>query len=259
MARQPDLLPFDARSSVSREGMERLKQATYPGRGLIVGWDNEGRLIQVYWLTGRSKESHTRVLVQNGSDIDCVPSVDNTGTNSLGLLTYRVMTVVDGQHVVSNGDQTDTIVQGLQDHISMASSLVDRTFEPDAPHFTPRISAVQSPTRLTFSRIERESVDGVRVYGEFTPPEHRGMGYCLHTYDGSTESPLPTFTAFPFSCHIVGSLDQIAMRYWEALGIEYRIALVAQAVDPTTEETSYNLINTKLLPPNFSLRRKVME
>ena len=121
--------------------MNRLKNATYPGRGIVIGQTPDTScMVQIYWIMGRSPSSRNRVFVREG---DAVKTDTVDKSHDIDPLTmYYPIRVLGNAHIVTNGDQTDTIVHTLQNGGSFESALKKRTYEPDAPNFTPRISGL---------------------------------------------------------------------------------------------------------------------
>jgi IMP cyclohydrolase len=207
--------------------MEQLRSNTYPGRGVVMGINNYGEVIQVYWLMGRSPNSQNRVLEQEGNSIVCKPFDQSEAANPYGVLFYNAMKSViteDGiNHITTNGDQTDTIAEGLAQGLTIQQALAARTYEPDPPS-TPRISGVFTAGKpFTFSIIKRgENGESVHYYA---PPQtqERGIGYCMHTYrqDGN---PPPTYQGDPKPVLLEGSVRAIAKSYWDLLNPANRIS-----------------------------------
>lgn len=127
---------------------ERLRANPYPGRGIVMGVNKERtHAIQVYWIMGRSENSRNRVLVVNPMEEDVVRTepFDPTRVEDPSLIIYTAMREVEGVHLVSNGDQTDTVADAMKAGITFAAGLAQRTHEPDAPNYTPRITGEYSP------------------------------------------------------------------------------------------------------------------
>ena len=111
---------------------ELLASNPYPGRGIVVGKD-----VVYYWIMGRSVNSRNRVFVPTDDGIR-TQAHDPALLEDPSLIIYRPVRTMGKKLVVTNGDQTDTIV----DAGSFRDGCMAREFEPDAPNFTPRISAV---------------------------------------------------------------------------------------------------------------------
>ena len=161
----------------------------YPGRGIVLGLTPSGRhLVQVYWLMGRSENSRNRVFFEEGGAIQ-TRAHDPSKVKDPSLIIYATSRVEGGCHVVTNGDQTDTIWQALQVGGTFEGALRTRTFEPDAPNFTPRISGVtevggKPVYRLSILKPVAGDPQGcVRQFFEYEQAR-AGVGHCIHTYRG---------------------------------------------------------------------------
>ncbi|MBM4406428.1 MAG: inosine monophosphate cyclohydrolase [Chloroflexi bacterium] len=242
-------------SSISlSDGMKRLAANPYPGRGIIVGANSIGTAaVQVYWIMGRSENSRSRVIRREGNAV----KVEPLGGRSLAgaeLLIYSAMLQVGRRHVVSNGDQTDTIANALASGRTFESAMLSRRHEPDAPHYTPRVAGMveielagedQAGRPLfTLGKITSNPADGAQSLHSFhsftklTP----GTGMCIHTYAGDG-NPLPSFREDPFLMPLSASVDDIAQKVWESLNAANRVALVAKAIDIATGAVQWKVIN----------------
>ena len=225
--------------------IQNLKENTYPGRGIIIGLDSSGEnAIQVYWVMGRSENSRNRILVQDG-DVVKTKAFDESKVADPSLIIYNAMLTVGDSHIVSNGDQTDTIQQFLKDGKTFEDGIKTREFEPDAPNFTPRISGVinfKTKDFILSSILKNEDT------GE---PDHRffyykdinsGFGMCVHTYQ-SDGNPIPSFRSNPYSVLLEGNIDQIANFYWGLLNADNKVAIVVKSINLETNKSSYKIIN----------------
>lgn len=241
---------------LARQNLERLRQNPYPGRGIILGHNQTGDGVQIYWIMGRSTNSRNRIFVKEGDTVR-TDAWDKTKVVDPSLIIYNAMRRVHYAHVVSNGDQTDTIIEHSEKSWppNLTAALVTRTYEPDEPNFTPRISGISlnmGPSedpgiRHKLSIIKREE-GGKRISKVFVPDYSPGMGYCIHTYKGDG-NPLPSFDGDPYPVPIPDSIDEIARTYWEALNKENRVALAVKTISKKTGEVDYKIINK--LPPPF--------
>ena len=215
------------------DGMDRLKSATYPGRGIVIGQTpDEGHLVQIYWIMGRSPTSRNRVFVQEGEFVK-TDTVDKS--QEVDPLTLYYPAKVHGNtHIVTNGDQTDTIFDALQDGGSFESALGTRTFEPDGPNFTPRISGVvdladarayRLAIMKTVGRDERYCSRQFFDYETAVP----GVGHCLTTYvdDGS---PLPSFEGEPFAVELFDDIQWTADVFWDLMDVDNRVSMLVKFI-----------------------------
>ena len=168
----------------------------YVGRGIVAGLSADGgRAVSAYFIMGRSANSRNRIFAKRGGDLYTEP-FDASKVEDPSLIIYAAVRETDGGLIVTNGDQTDTIYDGLAAGKSFEESLESRCFEPDCPNFTPRISAYLSfgekySYRMSILKsIDAEGSDCARY--SFSYPAKAGLGHFIHTYvtDGN---PIPTF------------------------------------------------------------------
>lgn len=251
MTGERTLVPFPRENP--RFNMEALHANKYPGRGIVMGIDETGeQAVQIYWVMGRSKNSRNRILVAEDDVVKTV-AFDESIVEDPSLIIYNAMRGIDGINIVSNGDQTDTIVSALKRRGSVSEAvfeaIFDRTYEPDAPNYTPRISGVIFPGNETgnilFSKISRESEESDRPSFDFYASSSsalQGKGRCIHTYDGDGD-PLPAFSGRPYDVLLEGLIDDMASTYWELLNEQNRVALAAKTINLATGETDLRIIN----------------
>lgn len=224
-----------------------LRGNPYVGRGIIVGRSADGgRACAAYFIMGRSANSRNRVLTLRDGVLFTEP-LDPARVEDASLIIYAAMRQCGGRLIVSNGDQTDTILAGLRTGLSMAEALKARCFEPDAPSFTPRISAV---LRFDGGNMDYElgilkSMDASGTACArycFSYPSAPGLGHFIHTYMGDGK-PLPSFQGEPERVRIPADIDELAGELWDALDAENRIAMYARYITLATGETEERLIN----------------
>ena len=183
----------------------------YPGRGLIVGNDRI-----YYFLMGRSEQSRNRVLVAAEDGIRTAP-YDAAAIRDPSLIIYRAAARMGTSLVVTNGDQTDTILSAGD----FRKGLRRREYEPDAPHYTPRISAILEEDG-TFELSIIRHVDGTceRAFWRYEEWP-TGAGAFLSTYEGDGD-PLPSFSGEPYGIELPEPED-----VWAALNPANRVAMYA--------------------------------
>ena len=223
-------------STLARQNLHRLSQNAYPGRGIVLGLNASGtHFLQVYWVMGRSANSRNRVMAVRDGRVRLEP-FDAKLVQDPSLIMYTAMDNVGAAHVVTNGDQTDTVTAHIKTGGSFASALLTRQHEPDGPHFTPRISGLielgpDSPT-ITASKIVHDPSDAARSvhcfysYAGFAP----GTGVCWHTYAGDG-NPLPSFAGDPYLVELPATGEETANQYWSLLNADNKVALAVKAVD----------------------------
>jgi len=228
---------------------EAVGATTYPGRGIIVGKSADGRCaVMAYFIMGRSVNSRNRVFVQEREGIR-TEAFDPSKMVDPSLIIYWPVRVIDNHVIVTNGDQTDDIYNYVGEEAAFADALRERTFEPDAPNFTPRVSAMATFADGDFSLdmaiLRAGDAQGScchRVFWEYEKVEP-GKGYFLHTYlsDGN---PIPSFTGDPETVAIDdGDAESIAEALWNGLNADNRVSLWVCTRDLATGETQQKIIN----------------
>lgn len=193
---------------------ELLASNPYPGRGIVVGKD-----VVYYWIMGRSVNSRNRVFVPTDDGIR-TQAHDPALLEDPSLIIYRPVRTMGKKLVVTNGDQTDTIV----DAGSFRDGCMAREFEPDAPNFTPRISAVVNEDDSFEISILKHQANG-RCLREFFAYEgaDEDVGYFISTYQGDGD-PLPTFAGEPLEVVLPADPADV----WRALDADNKVSLYAK-------------------------------
>lgn len=225
------------------KGLEKLIEKDYPGRLIIIGADRTGKsFIVLYAITGRSPSSQARKIEYSGHKFLVKPtdeSILNTG--NVDLLIYPAILLSEGI-VVSNGKQTDDIQAASLDAGNavqiLKMSLAKWDYEPDAPTFTPRISAYILPSKSAAFSIIKRSEDGTAQRKYFEIPLLPGQGKMISTYTGENKDPLPSFGNYPedvsLSC---SSAEDMAEAVYEAMKPkgekcgDFRVAVVCVYCD----------------------------
>lgn len=230
-----------------------IRQNSYPGRGLIVGRSaGNDAWVLVYWVMGRSAHSRNRRFVVDGATLRTEP-VDISLVQDPSLIIYEAMLELPGVYLVSNGDQTRTIHDALRSGGTFEGALLTREREPDAPNYTPRISAMLDlrarASQIVFNILKANKVDPAltdhTTWRPALPPA--GLGYCITTYM-SDGSPLPSFDVDPLVVPLRGSAEEILETCWTALDIDNRVSLAVKWI-PVDGEFS-RLRATKLIVRN---------
>ena len=216
---------------------QHIAENVYPGRGIVLGRNEENSWIVIYWIMGRSSNSRNRIFTHvNG--ILCTEAADPSLLEDPSLIIYNVMRDVDQRIVVTNGSHTDTICDGLAQGESFYTALYSEKHEPDAPNYTTRISGMieQSASSMSLSRITKsdfsveQSAHFYYHYNEILP----GYGYCLTTYMGDG-NPLPAFEGDPILVPLEGDAERIANFYWQKLNQDNRISLFVRELESSGE------------------------
>lgn len=195
---------------------EYLSAIDYPGRIIAVGTGVNGEQVLCYAITGRSRNSRNRVLVLEDGMLRTKP-YDALLVEDPSLIIYNAMREKDGTVILTNGDQTDTIYEAL----SLNEALMKRTYEPDEPNFTPRISAVHSPDCYKLSIIRKRGEDAERRVFSYRP--ENGSMHIIHTYMGNGK-PLPSFEGLPVRLDVPETIEELSEELHRAIKEEYRIS-----------------------------------
>ena len=224
-----------------------LSGNSYPGRGIIIGKSADGKhAITAYFIMGRSENSRNRVFVEDGEGIR-TQAFDPSKLTDPSLIIYAAIRKYQNRLIVTNGDQTDTVYAGLSQGKSFAEALSARSFEPDAPNLTPRISGLLTfaDGDFTYSMSILKSADPAGSACNrytFDYAALPGVGHFLHTYvcDGN---PLPTFLGEPERVELPDDIDAFTESLWDALDRDNRISLYVRYTDLATGKESDRLIN----------------
>ena len=226
-----------------------LRGNPYPGRGILLGRsaDNKNAVI-AYFIMGRSGNSRNRVFEETADGIRTKAFDESKMTDPSLVIYHPVRRLDSGVTVVTNGDQTDTIAEALPKGLSFAAALRTRTFEPDGPNYTPRISGVVRPSG-SYDLSILKSLDGdpsccCRYFYEYEAPK-AGMGHFIHTYEGDGD-PLPSFEGEPRRVAIAApDAKTLADELWPALNGDNKVSLFVRYIDLRTGEDETTIINKR--------------
>ena len=226
---------------------DRIRGNRYVGRGIVIGKSANGKYAcSAYFIMGRSANSRNRIFVERDGVLYTEP-YDVSRVEDPSLIIYAAQRRYGNRLVVTNGDQTDTIYEGLRAGKTFSEALESRAFEPDFPNLTPRISGM-----LTFSeedfRYEMSILKSADAAGSacnrytFSFAALPGLGHFLHTYvcDGN---PLPSFQGEPERVSVPDDIDAFTASLWDALDAENRISLYVRYTDLETGAEENRLIN----------------
>ena len=210
-----------------------IRKNPYPGRGFVIGRSSVAPgWIMLYWIMGRSAHSRNRRFVVEGGTLRTAP-VDLQLLTDPSLIIYEAMLELPGVYLVSNGAQTRTMYETLSTGGRFEEALAQWAQEPDAPHYTPRISAMLLLARqqVTMSILKANPVDPAYTdrytYQPAIPAEGFGVGLTTYRSDGN---PLPSFTGDPLFLPCAGSPEDLLNMYWEALDANNRVALAVKHI-----------------------------
>ncbi len=210
-----------------------LRDNPYPGRGIVLGRSADGAFaIAAYFIMGRSENSRNRVFVPTEDGIR-TQAHDPAKMTDPSLIIYHPVRMAGRGLIVTNGDQTDTVRDYILSGRTFVEALKSRTFEPDDPNFTPRISGLLSPDG-SFQLSILKSADGnpaccCRCFYHYDAPL-AGEGRFIHTYQGDG-SPLPSFEGEPVRIALEDpSPDALADRVWTALNPDNKVSLFVRYI-----------------------------
>ena len=229
-----------------------LREVSYPGRGITIGRSVDGtKAVIAYFIMGRSANSRNRIFVTEGTGIR-TEAFDPSKMEDPSMIIYAPVRVLGNKTIVTNGDQTDTIYEGLDKQMTFEQSLRSREFEPDAPNYTPRISGVLhvEAGRYNFAMSILKSDDGdpsacLRQTFAYENPA-AGQGRFISTYQGDG-NPLPSFAGEPvklvFDESFTADIDTFGKRIWDALNEDNKVSLFVRFIDIDSGETQTRIFN----------------
>ncbi len=238
---------MNSMSSTTPSIASRICGNSYVGRGIVAGTSEDGRsAVTAYFIMGRSANSRNRIFVEKNQEVYTEP-FDASKVEDPSLIIYAAIRAYKENLIVTNGDQTDTIYDALTEGRTFEQALETRTFEPDAPNFTPRISAILTMENGAFSyRMSLlKSLDengSAPVRYSFAYPSKPGVGHFIHTYMGDG-NPLPSFQGEPEKVAIPSDIDELTQSLWEALDENNKISLYVRYIDLATMKADNRLIN----------------
>ena len=228
---------------------ERIAGNPYVGRGIVAGLSADGKkACAAYFIMGRSSNSRNRIFTQRNGEVFTEP-FDPSKVQDPSLIIYAAVRKHGDKLIVTNGDQTDTIYDGFEAGKCLSGALKTRCFEPDAPNFTPRISAVLDlgeKFSYQMSILKSADAEGTacnRYLFSYEPLP--GLGHFIHTYvtDGN---PIPTFQGEPERIAIPDDIDVFTKDLWTALDEQNKISLYVRYIDLATGEEENRLINKNI-------------
>ena len=219
---------------------------SYPGRGIVVGNSCDGtKAVIAYFIMGRSENSRNRVFEKNFDSLVIKP-FDESKVEDPSLIIYYPLRSVGTNLIVTNGDQTDTILYEIDEGPDFFErALRTREFEPDGPNWTPRISGLMNLKSGDYKMSILKSADPSgtkcnRFFYEYSGLP--GLGHFIHTYVNDGE-PLPTFVGEPERVIIPSDIDEFIEEIWDSLNDENRISLYVRYTEMRTGEYEDRLIN----------------
>ncbi len=226
---------------------ELLKGNPYPGRGILLGRSRDGgRVVMAYFIMGRSENSRNRIFEETEDGIRTKAFDESKMTDPSLIIYHPVRLMEGGMTIVTNGDQTDTIRDHLLQGHCYRHALNTRTFEPDGPNWTPRISGVVKPdgsyNLSILKSLEGDPACCCRYFYEYASPV-AGVGHFISTYQGPGE-PLPSFEGEPRRVWLGDeSARELAGKLWEALNADNKVSLYVRTVDLASGKADAVIVN----------------
>lgn len=218
---------------------QELQENAYPGRGIVLGRSEDGtKAVAAYFIMGRSENSRNRIFVEEGEGIR-TQAYDPSKLTDPSLIIYAPVRVLGHRTIVTNGDQTDTVYEGMEKGLTFEQSLRSRKFEPDAPNYTPRISGLMELENGGYSyslSILKSNNGDPACCNRYTFSYENcaaGEGHFIHTYlhDGN---PLPSFEGEPKLVAIPDDMEKFTNMLWNNLNPENKVSLFVRYIDIAT-------------------------
>ncbi|MBC5690112.1 IMP cyclohydrolase [Mediterraneibacter sp. NSJ-55] len=227
---------------------QELRNNSYPGRGIIIGRTTDGeRAVAAYFIMGRSVNSRNRIFVEEGEGIR-TQAYDESKLTDPSLIIYAPVRVLGNKTIVTNGDQTDTIYEGMDRQLTFEQTLRTREFEPDAPNYTPRISGIlhieNGKYNYAMSILKSNNGDpkSCNRYTFAYENPAAGEGHFIHTYkcDGD---PLPSFEGEPKLVAVSDDIDAFTQLLWNSLNEENKVSLFVRYIEIETGKYETRIVN----------------
>lgn len=225
-----------------------LTENAYPGRGIIIGKSADGtKAVTAYFIMGRSSNSRNRIFVEDGEGIR-TQAFDPSKLEDPSLIIYAPVRVLGNKTIVTNGDQTDTIYDGMDSQLTFEQSLRSREFEPDGPNYTPRISGIMHIENGNFNyamsilKSNNGNPDACNRYTFAYENPVAGEGHFIHTYmhDGN---PLPSFEGEPKLVSIPDDIDAFTDLLWSSLNEDNKVSLFVRYIDLASGTYETKIVN----------------
>lgn len=227
---------------------KELQGNSYPGRGIIIGRSADGtKAVAAYFIMGRSVNSRNRIFAEDGEGVR-TQAYDPSKLTDPSLIIYAPVRVLGNKTIVTNGDQTDTIYEGMDKQMTFEQSLRSREFEPDAPNYTPRISGIMHIENgaynyaMSILKSNHGSPDRCNRYTFAYENPSAGEGHFIHTYkcDGN---PLPSFEGEPKLIAIPDDIDAFADTLWNSLNEDNKVSLFVRCIDIASGACATRIVN----------------
>ena len=222
-----------------------LRANTYPGRGIVLGKSADGtKAVIAYFIMGRSENSRNRIFVEEEGGLR-TEAFDPAKLKDPSLVIYWTVRKLGRTTIVTNGDQTDTIYEFLAAEKTFEEALRMRTFEPDPPILTPRISGLvhkDGSYRLSILKSANGNADSVQRFFYEYPQPVAGEGHFIHTYLGDGD-PVPSFEGEPENVMIEGDIDSFTKLVWDHLNEANKVSLFVRFIDLADGSEETRVVN----------------
>ena len=227
---------------------QELQANAYPGRGIVIGKSPDGnKAVTAYFIMGRSENSRNRIFAEEGEGIR-TQAFDESKLTDPSLIIYAPVRVLGNKTIVTNGDQTDTVYDGIKEGLTFEQSLRSRESEPDGPNYTPRISGIMQVEDGTFHyamsilKSNNGNPDSCNRYTFTYENPVPGEGHFIHTYmhDGD---PLPSFEGEPKLVAVEDDIDTFTKTLWESLNEDNKVSLFVRYIDIATGTYETRIVN----------------
>ena len=234
---------------------KEISSTSYPGRGIVLGrTPDENKAVIAYFIMGRSENSRNRVFVETEDGIE-TKAFDESKLEDPSLIIYHPVRTFAESTIVTNGDQTDTVVNLMACGKTFEQALSGREFEPDAPNYTPRISGIVDVRtdgdargeKLSYKLSILKSANGnprccQRFTYDYAHPL-QGEGHYIHTYMGDG-NPLPSYEGEPTLVEIGNDdIDTFTQKVWNALDDDNKVSLFVRYIDIAKNNSETRIIN----------------
>lgn len=227
---------------------KELRENSYPGRGIIIGKSADGtKAVTAYFIMGRSVNSRNRIFVEDGEGIR-TQAFDPAKLTDPSLVIYAPVRVLGNKTIVTNGDQTDTIYEGMDSQMTFEQSLRCREFEPDGPNYTPRISGIMHIENgnynyaMSILKSNHGSPESCNRYTFAYENPAAGEGHFIHTYQCDGD-PLPSFEGEPKLIGVLDDMDAFTDMLWDSLNDENKVSLFVRYIDIATGKYKTRIVN----------------
>lgn len=228
---------------------KELSENAYPGRGIIIGKTKDGsKAVTAYFIMGRSASSRNRIFAVEEEGIRTEAFDPSTLLVAPELIIYRPVRVLGNDTIVTNGDQTDTVYDGISAGKTFEQSLRVRKYEHDEPNYTPRISGImhfangEYSYEMSILKSNNGNPDACNRYTFAYENPVAGEGHFIHTYKGDG-NPLPSFEGEPKLISIDKDIDEFTDMLWNNLNADNKVSLFVRYIDIATGQYDTRIVN----------------